>query len=908
MSPPRATYRLQLHHQFTLRDAAGLTSYLAELGVSHLYAAPIFLARPRSLHGYDICDYNRVNPELGGLAAFRQLTRARQRHQLGLILDFVPNHMGVGDRRNAWWTDLLRHGQRSRHARCFDVDWNSPCPGLHRKLLLPVLGDHYGRVLERGELRLVHERGQFWIAYFDQRFPVGPESLAPLAPAKQATPPPSICQQLNGQPGAANSFAALDDLLDEQHYRLAFWRTGLRHLNYRRFFDITHLAGIRMEDPKVFQDAHRLIARWIARGQVDGLRIDHPDGLRDPGAYFTRLQTLFPRPSPGPSRRSPHGYLLVEKILSPGEELPDDWPVAGTTGYEFLNLLNGLFIDTRNETAFDQLHRSFTGDHSRFDAEVFHNKLRVLQTTLAPELDALTRQLHALAARHLHGRDYTADQLQLALSRVLAGLPVYRAYLSESRPWLSMAEQRYLVVALETARLASPDLPEGLLDFLGGLLTFLDPIASKEPLRQLTLDWIARFQQLSGPAMAKGLEDTTFYSWTRFISLNEVGGHPDHFGTHLDEFHHANQRRLERWPDSLLATATHDTKRGEDTRARLNVLSEIPGHWSKTVQRWHRWNRHAHASVRRHLAPDPSLEFLLYQTIAGSWPFRPPARPRPEDVARLQACALKSAREAKTHTSWIDPDPEFEKGIHAFIQTILNPRLSARFLADLRELIRLIAIPGACNSLSQTLLKLTVPGVPDLYQGTELWDFALVDPDNRRPVDFQARQAILHSLRKQWRASSPNQLPLCRALLRSIHDGRVKLYIIWRTLQLRRHFPALFAHGAYQPLTATGRHARHVCAFRRLLGETELIVVVPRFTLRLTQTGTLPLGPRVWDDTALLLPFAGQDTHYDNRFTGERLEPKPTRPGQPPQLPLARILSGFPVALLESRVMATRTD
>jgi (1->4)-alpha-D-glucan 1-alpha-D-glucosylmutase len=899
MPPPRATYRLQLHPECTLRHAADLAPYLAELGISHLYAAPIFLARTGSTHGYDVCDYNQINPDLGGRTAFRHLSRARQQHQLGLILDIVPNHMGIGDARNAWWTDLLRHGPRSPFARCFDVDWNSPCPGLHRKLLLPVLGDHYGRVLERGELRLVHEHGQFWIAYFDQRFPVAPESLAPLSPTRRHAPAPSVCQQLNGQPGATASFAALDDLLDQQHYRLAFWRTGLHHLNYRRFFDITQLAGVRMEDPQVFRAAHRLLEQLIARRQVDGLRIDHPDGLRDPATYFTRLQSLFAKPPPVRSPSPVRGYLVVEKILSPGEELPESWPVAGTTGYEFLSLLNGLFVDSRNESAFDQLHRSFTGHHTRFDAEVFQNKWRALQTTLAPELDALTRQLHTLAAQHLHGRDFPFHWLREALGRILAGLPVYRTYLSQSRPSLPLTEQRHLVVALETARLANVELPESLFDFIGGLLTFLDPIATQPPLRQLTLDWIARFQQLSGPAMAKGLEDTSFYTWTRFLSLNEVGGHPDHFGTQLDEFHHANQQRLERWPDTLLATATHDTKRGEDTRARLNVLSEIPALWARTVQRWHRWNQHALSSLHQQPAPDPSLEYLLYQTLVGSSPIRPSARPQPDEIERIQACLLKSAREAKSHTSWIDPNPAFEQAIHAFTQTILNPRQSARFLADLRRFTQHVARPGACNSLSQTLLKLTVPGVPDLYQGSELWDFSLVDPDNRRPVDFARRQALLRSIRQQARRSDSSAVSLCRALLRSFHDGRVKLFLIWRTLQLRQQLPNLFARGAYEPLAVTGRHSRHVCAFRRFLPDAERIVVVPRFTLQLTRTGSLPLGPRVWQDTAIALPAAAPGSIYRQIFTGESLNPKAKRSGQPLRLPVAQILRNFPVALLE---------
>jgi (1->4)-alpha-D-glucan 1-alpha-D-glucosylmutase len=901
MSPPRATYRLQLHHQFTLRQASRVAPYLAELGVSHLYAAPVFLARPGSTHGYDVCDYNRINPELGGTPAFQQLSRVLRKHRLGLILDFVPNHMGIGDRSNIWWIDLLGRGSRSKFARCFDVDWNSPCPGLDRKILLPVLGDHYGRVLERGELRLVHEQGRFWIAYFDQRFPVAPESIRPLAPTGRASPPAEICRQINGQPGAAGSFLALDDLLERQQYRLAFWRVGLEHLNYRRFFDITQLAGVRIEDPQVFRQVHHLVGRLLAQRKIDGLRVDHPDGLRDPATYFARLQALFPQARP---RRNPpprFGYILAEKILARGEQLPDDWPVSGTTGYEFLHLLNGLFIDPRGEPVLDSFHRSFTGHHARLDAELFHNKLLVLQTTLRPELESIAHQLHALAAGHRHGRDFTFDQLRRAVAAILAGLPVYRTYLRASRPSLTLTEQRYVVVALDKARLVHPDLPDALFDFIGGIITLLDPDCSEPPLRTLALDWIARFQQLSGPAMAKGLEDTTFYSWTRFISLNEVGGHPDHFGTELDEFHRANQQRLEHQPHSLLATATHDTKRGEDTRARLNVLSELPGPWTRAVRRWHRRNRHAFGTGQEQPAPDPSLEYLLYQTLVGSWPFGATTRPDPDYVERIQACLLKSAREAKTHTSWIDPNPAFEDALRSFIEAILDPRRSSAFLADLRSFVRSIATHGASNSLGQTLLKFTVPGVPDLYQGAELWDFALVDPDNRRPVDFEHRHNLLRSIRQVCDGTGFRPVPFCRALLRSFDDGRIKLFVTWRLLQFRRRFPVLFARGDYQPLPVVGPRARHICAFRRALDRAEFIVVVPRFTLALTRRpGAWPVGPKLWERTSIVLPAMVPRPAYRNLFTTERIDPIPAGPRRTPNhLPIGRLLRLFPIALLE---------
>ena len=834
---PRATYRIQLNSQFTFRHTRALLRYLADLGISDLYLSPISSARSESSHGYDVCDFNRLNPDLGGETGFRKLVRALRHCDLSLLLDIVPNHMGINHPRNHAWIDVLRRGPKSPFARWFDIDWHSSHPGLRGKVLLPVLGDHFGRTLERGELRVVAEHQALWVAYHDLRFPIASETLNHLPPGlrppgRSPLPLATLARRLNGQPGVAASFTPLANLLARQHYRLACWRVGLEQLNYRRFFDVTHLAGLRMEDPAVFNATHHRLRSLLHRRQIRGLRIDHPDGLRDPLAYLRRLQDLF-RTRPDQDRFSPApAYLIVEKILADGEELPLDWPVAGTTGYETLNLLNHLFIEPRNELLFDQWHRDFTQCHRRFDEERYHNKLRVLQTSLAPELDSLARELGQLLAADRHGVDYTPRQIRAALSRIIAALPVYRTYLEENRRRLSLTEQRYWVVALDGARRHSPDLPEALFDLLGVWLVLSGPDELSTERRRAIQNWVIRLQQLTGPAMAKGLEDTTFYTWTRFVSLNEVGGNPSRFGIELEEFHAAMQQRATRCPDALTPTTTHDTKRGEDTRARLNVLSESPGSWRRATRRWRTWNAPLKSMINGAPAPDANDEYLIYQTLAGTWPLLSSTRPAREYVDRLQAYHLKAAREAETHTHWIDPNLPYQTALHRFIDALLDPRVSRRFLKDLQQLVTPMASPGCCNSLAQTLLKITCPGVPDIYQGTEFWDFSLVDPDNRRPVDFTRRQTTLAALKRAWKSAPADRALIARKLARNIADPRIKLFVLWRSLQLRSQLSDLFRHGSYEPLPARGARARHVCAFRRVWQDHEILVVVPTFCVR----------------------------------------------------------------------------
>jgi (1->4)-alpha-D-glucan 1-alpha-D-glucosylmutase len=917
-SLPRATYRLQLNPQFTFRHARDIVPYLAQLGFSDLHLSPVFTARPHSTHGYDVCDFTRFNPDLGGARAFDELVRALRRHRFGLVLDVVPNHMGVHHTRNHAWMDVLRRGPRSSRARWFDIDWRSSHPGLQGRILLPILGDHFGRVLERGELRLVVEHRALWVAYHGLRFPISKESLRRAPRHRRRTGSDAlslaqIAQRLNGRPGDSTSYDALAELLDRQHYRLAFWKTGLEQLNYRRFFDVTHLAGLRVEEPDVFRHVHTLLPPLIRRGVLRGLRIDHPDGLRDPAAYLHQVQQLFRLATSRSGSPAPSALVVLEKILADGEELPLDWPAAGTTGYDVLNWINNLFVDSRAERPFDQLHREFTRCHRRFDEERYYNKLRVVRGMLAPELDSLCRQLAELLASDRHGRDYTTSQTCTALAGIIAALPVYRTYLNNRHGRMSLVEQRYWVVAVDTARRHHPDVPEALWDLLGAWLVLGDSSQTTPDRRHALHAWILRLQQVTAAAMAKGLEDTTFYTWTRFASLNEVGGNPARFGVDPGEFHAAIRQRAIQWPRSFNVTTTHDTKRGEDTRARLDVLSEMPLNWRRRLRRWRDWNAAFKTCLGGLHAPDPNDEYLIYQTLVGTWPVDGSSKPANDYVERLQAYHLKAAREAKTETNWIQPHLPYENALHDFIHALLDPRRSPRFLSDLKTLAAQIALPGFCNSLAQTLLKLSLPGIPDTYQGSELWDFSLVDPDNRRPVDYARRQEALDALKRLWSVPSRRRASAAESLARKLPDARAKLFVHWRCLHLRSELPDLFHLGNYEPLSARGPRARHICAFRRVWRSHEILVVVPRLVLGLTRGRGLPTGA-VWGNTSV--EWESGPRRFRNLFTDELLVPerahrppdvdpsranrRPNRPSQGCSLRVAAILRRFPVALLQA--------
>ncbi len=879
---PAATYRLQFGGGFRFAEARELVSYLDALGITDLYASPLLAARTGSPHGYDVTDPTRLNPELGGEEGFAALAGELQRHGMGLLLDVVANHMAA-DPENPWWCDVLRHGRRSPFASYFDIEWEPPRAGLAGKVLLPVLGEPYGRVLEKGELVPEAGEGGFWIRYRERRFPLSPDSSAEVTtvPGGQEEGP------AKGDPRAPSGDPdRLDRLLERQHYRLAFWRVANREINYRRFFDVHELVAVRVEEEPVFEATHGRVLELARAGLVTGLRIDHVDGLRDPYAYLRRLQERL-----GASEGGRPFYIVVEKILCGDEELPPEWPVCGTTGYDFLNAVNGLFVDPAGVEALDGLYRRVTGRGADFASVVHDKKRRVVADLFRADLQRLVRQLGRLAEGDRHGRDLTLEELEQALVEVTVHLPVYRTYVRDYV--VGTRDRGYLERAVGEARRAKPALERALV-FLGRVLLLEFPLHLGPEGRRMWLDFVMRWQQFTGPVMAKGFEDTALYTYNRLVSLNEVGGDPARPGLSVAEFHRRNGARLRHWPHTLNSTSTHDTKRGEDVRARIAVLSEIPGLWAARVERWMRLNAPEKRVVRGRPVPDADIEFLLYQTLVGAWPLR--EEEVPEFRERLRAYMLKAAREARVHTGWLEPDEEYEGALLAFVDRILEPGPENRFLEDFLEFQPFVAYYGALNSLAQVMLKIAAPGVPDFYRGTELWDFSLVDPDNRRPVDFGLRAARLAEL--QERTGDPRDL--AGELLAGWRDGRVKLYLTWRALRFRRDHRRLFAGGDYLPLVAAGPGRDHLCAFARRLEGTWAVVAAPRLCVRLAggeagpesiPPAVPPLGEAAWGETTLLLP-SGAPEHWRNVLTGEQAV---ARHGT---LPLADVFRCFPVALL----------
>jgi (1->4)-alpha-D-glucan 1-alpha-D-glucosylmutase len=960
---PSATYRLQFNRDFGFKAALEMVGYLYELGISDCYASPLFPAGPRSTHGYDVCGFDRLNPELGEPSDFDRFTARLDELGMGLLLDMVPNHMGA-DSSNAWWLDVLQRGQASRYADWFDIDWDPGEPGLRHQVLLPVLENHYARVLENGKLLLTLEEGIPAVQYHDRKFPLSPASIAKLkAPPRQhsdllphssqvpghagegSASRPIGCeptataarrnaaqpethswqiQRLNGQTGNPKSFDGLHALLQEQNYRLAYWKAASERINYRRFFDVTELVALRMEEPEVFQATHEVVLKLFREGKIRGLRIDHPDGLWDPAQYLERIQTrvrgdwlqnandlrsptgarqqdLPPNTNDPAARRL---YLVVEKILTGREELPPKWPVSGTTGYDFLNWVNGVFVDGSTQEAFDRLYRRFTGSCSSFEAQVFEGKRKVLRTSFGSELNSLTRRLLRLAARSRYGQDLCSSQVRQALFEIVAAFPVYRTYITECSRTVPRAERKAIRKAIRQAKAARPDVDPAVFDFTAGLL-LLEPRADAAEMGEsLHRDFVMRFQQLTGPVMAKGVEDTAFYNFNRLISLNEVGGNPGMFGTDPADFHAHNSAKALQWPDSMVATATHDTKRGEDARARINVLSEMPAKWEAALNRWRRLNRTAKSTVDSLPTPHANDEYLFYQTLIGSWPQNQKSGSDWSGYReRLQAFILKAIREAKAHTSWIQPDAAYEAATAQFVQVALADPPINKFVRDFGRFHKKVAFFGKLNSLSQTLLKMTSPGVPDFYQGTELWDFSLVDPDNRRPVNYELRRKLLQDLRKRVGSSDTVPPGWLEGLLEDSDGGQLKLYLVWRLLRFRRDRRRLFARGRYIPLRASGDQARHVLAFARVFQEETLLVVVPRLVVGLLKgKTTLPLGKKVWDSTNLSVAGLGIGGSGANLFTGESLEWNTARG----TIPLAILLNKFPVAAIRCEIRTAR--
>jgi (1->4)-alpha-D-glucan 1-alpha-D-glucosylmutase len=872
---PRATYRLQFHREFGFDRAAELAPYLARLGVSHLYASPYLKARPGSTHGYDIVDHDALNPELGDAEAFARMNAALAANGLGQVLDFVPNHMGVGGADNPLWLDVLEWGPNSAHAGWFDIDWDPDRRYLRDKLLVPSLGTQYGVALAAGDLILKFDavEGSFAVwAYNTHKLPISPldygrilgtahpvlerlgdefanlgewrpqigrragELKAELARwahdhSDVRAAVDAALARLNGRPDDFDSWHGLDALIQDQYWRVAHFRVAADDINYRRFFNINDLAGIRMELPDVFDHAHRLVFRLLRDGTLDGLRIDHIDGLLDPKAYLQRLRQYC-----GDSF-----YLVVEKILAPHEALREDWPVDGTTGYEFTNLLLGVLIDPESEEQFTTFYESFTGESQKFATIVRDCKIRIMENEMASELNVLARDASRVARQNPRTADFTRNILHRAIREVVACFPVYRTYVDTAdRP--TAEDRRDMEWALKQARRIETDIDPSVFDFLAGLLSG-DLVAEPRSgfSRQAVLRCAMKLQQYSGPVMAKGLEDTAFYRYNRFIALNEVGGHPDQFGVSLAAFHKANRDRARRLPHAMLGTATHDTKRGEDTRARLAALSEVPDEWTRQVEIFSRIIRARHGDLERSAPPDRNDEYLFYQLLIGSWPIELLGDgPLDETVLatyaeRIKGALVKSMREAKAHSTWAAPDAAYEEAMLRFADLALDIRGSRTFMSAFLPFVTRLAWLGAHNSVLQTVLKLTLPGVPDLYQGSELWDFSLVDPDNRRKVDFSLRTKLLEKI-----AADP-----AAAIARFAQDwrnGSFKLAIILAILGYRREMPALFAEGDYEAIPVQGKSADRVCAFIRQHDEAAMLVAVARFSTRgpLSATVAIP--------------------------------------------------------------------
>ncbi|MGQ9711948.1 MAG: malto-oligosyltrehalose synthase [Desulfotomaculales bacterium] len=957
---PVATYRLQFNREFGLADACTLVPYLDALGITDIYASPLLQARRGSTHGYDVTDPTRLNPELGGEDGFTALAGLLRARGMGMLLDIVPNHMAAAT-ENPWWLDVLRYEPDSAYASYFDIDWEPARPGLAGRVLLPILGAPYGSVLENGELTLAPAEDGFWVGYGERRLPISPRTYgrilsswpealagalgsdhpavsacADLLDAVKRLPAPTEAEAFasrfqevrhklwrlyntssevkavldeslkvfNGRKGDPQSFDRLDRLLAEQPYRLAFWRVGNQEVNYRRFFDVSDFVCVRVEQEHVFAATHALVLRLAAAGQVTGLRIDHIDGLYDPAAYLRRLQDRLGAPGEGAAF-----YVVAEKILSSDEELPAAWPVHGTTGYDFLNAVNGLFVDGRGAAALGEIYAGLGGCEADFATVVYDQKRRVMRELFPGEVRNLTRELALLAEHDRYGRDLTLPELEDALVETTACLPVYRTYI---RAFPVERRDRTCIehAAAEAVRRSPAARPA--CDFLRRVLLLAFPGCLAEEQRQAWLRFVMRWQQFTGPVMAKGFEDTALYLYNRLVSLNEVGGNPQSTGMSVAELHRRHRARQERWPHTLNATSTHDTKRGEDVRARINVLSEIPAAWAGHLERWRAWNRPKKPVVHGEAVPDDNTELLIYQTLVGAWPLR--EKELPAFRERLEGYLVKAAREAKVHTHWLHPDAAYEDALLQFARSILDPADDNRFLEDFTRFQQVAAYYGALNSLAQVLLKIASPGMPDFYRGTEIWDFSLVDPDNRRPVDFETRAAMLAALRGREGAGLP---ALAKELLDHWQDGRIKLYVTYKALTFRRSHRELFAAGEYVPLEAAGPRREHVCAFARRHGAAWALVAVPRLMARLAAARREtppddgpadlpplrpPLGEATWGKTSLLLPAAAPD-RWRNVFTGETVAVPPapatgTGPTGKRSLPLAGVLRRFPVALL----------
>jgi len=966
---PVSTYRIQLHAGFTFADSERIVPYLKELGIGDFYASPIFEARPGSMHGYDVTRHDRLNPELGGKQGFVPFVTRLREFGMGLLLDIVPNHMGVGNDSH-WWQDVLENGRASEYASYFDIDWSPLNPDMKDKLLLPILGCQYGEELEAGRIQVVLENGFLRVRYYDHLMPLAPRSIPTIFPQDELeelgapqsfrdlvrdsahippheTTDPALAAQrrdqlaerrprlraalqseemqpmvaralerINGVKGDPHSFDRLHNLLEQQPWRLAYWRVSTEEINYRRFFDVNDLVGLRMEKAEVFAETHCLIRKLLARGEVTGLRIDHCDGMFDPRQYLIRLQLLYVASQlGGENPRSPiapngieleicdslrghdwtaaHGplYVVVEKILGPKEVLPREWPVRGTSGYDFVYCGNQIFIRGENRARFTDFYNAVIGRSANPNDIVYQSKLNVMRNALSSEVYVLATLFSRLASANRRARDFTDDLLEAAIRETIACFPVYRTYTDE-RGQYTEHDRAFIRQAIARAKQRNREMDASVFDFLQETL-FLHGKTGEEIDRN-ELYFALKFQQLTGPVMAKGVEDTTFYVYNRFISSNDVGSHADAFGIEPEVFHEANRERLRWSPDAMLATSTHDTKRSEDVRNRLNVISEMTYQWPSYVRRWMRMN----AKFKRTLedgrvAPDANEEYFIYQTLAGAWPWvMDTMEEREQFVERIQQYMTKALSEAKINLSWTNPNPAYVDAVHEFIRNIVMPDrrgMDPRFVQTLNEILPELKLFGAVNSLAQVVLKIASPGVPDFYQGTEMWDLSLVDPDNRRPVDYETRRSALRDL--QELAAGGGEMTVCQEVLQTMQDGRVKLWTVHRALQLRNRMADVFRRGEYLPVEATKDCAAHVISFVR---GRSVLAIVPRFAFTLMEgKARLPLSA-AWERGDLLVPqMAGMVLR--NAFTGKQV-----RVNEEGRLPLHEVFAEFPVALFSA--------
>ena len=927
MRIPKATYRIQLNSSFGFTETKTIVPYLAALGITDIYASPIFKARKGSTHGYDVVDPNQLNPELGTEADFEALSEDLKNHGMGWLQDVVPNHMAF-DQENQMLMDVLENGQGSEYLRFFDIDWDHPYEGIKGRLLAPFLGSFYGECLEGQEIQLRYGSTGFTLRYHDLELPIRMESYVRLLTHQLTTLKRNLggdhpdfinllgvlyvlktlpsgdavgeryeqtkfvkttlwelyCKNreikdfidqnidlFNGKDGDPESFGLLNDMLSQQLFRLSFWKVATEEINYRRFFSINDLISLRVEDEHVFNETHALIMQLVDEKRISGLRIDHIDGLYDPKGYLERVR-----------ERVGSTYVVVEKILEPGEELLGSWPVQGTTGYDFMNYVNGVLCRSENEKRFSHIYSGITGFNLAYDDLVCVKKRLIMGRHMAGDIDNLAHLLKATSSTDRHGSDITLYGLRRALVEVMVHFPVYRTYVSNEAP--SETDRSYIKMAVDKAIRNNPGLLKELRFIERFLLLQLEDYLSEEQ-KALRLHFVMRFQQFTSPLMAKGFEDTTLYVYNRLLSMNEVGGNPSQFGISMGEFHLFNERRAIHWPHSLNTTTTHDTKRGEDVRARINVLSEIPEEWERNAKKWSRINRKRKRKINGQKVPDINDEYFLYQTLIGAFPFQ--ASEHAPFVERIKAYTIKAVREAKVHTAWLKPDADYEEAFLSFVGEILDLRDDNPFLNGFLPFQKKVSHYGIFNSLSQTLIKITSPGVPDFYQGTELWDLSLVDPDNRRPVDYEQRKAILFDINKK---ANSKILNLVGQLLHSKEDGRIKLFLISRALNLRRQNSEAFEKGAYIPLEVIGRHKDHVLAFARNHKKLWVVTIAPRFFTGLVAESEYPLGKTVWSDTHIRLPDDFPHS-WINMMTNQAIKSEDG-------LTVGDVLKDFPVALV----------